>query len=101
MSYHKVSGTASKNRKLRVHTDGNKESLPTEYFLHLTVHIEVKSKFFFCLFAFSRAALVAYGDSQARDLIRAVATGLGQSHSKAGAELHLRPTPQLMAMPDP
>ena len=52
MSNHKVSGTASKNRKLRVHTDGNKESLPTEYFLHLTVHIEVKSKFFFVFLPF-------------------------------------------------
>ena len=29
--------------------------------------------FFFCLFAFSRAASVAHGDSQARDLIGAVA----------------------------
>ena len=57
--------------------------------------------FFFCLFAFSRAARVAYGDSQARGLIGAVATGLRQSHSNAGSELHLRPTPQLTATPDP
>ena len=35
----------------------------------------------FCLFVFSRAAPTAYGDSQARGLIRAVATGLRQSHS--------------------
>ena len=55
---------------------------------------------FFCLFALSRAASAAYGGSQARGQIGAVATGLCQSHSNVGSELHLRPTPQLMAMPD-
>ena len=40
-------------------------------------------------FAFSRAAPVAYGDSQARGLIGAVATGLHHSHSNAGSELCL------------
>ena len=34
-------------------------------------------------------------------LIRAVAAGLRQSHSNVGSELHLQPTPQLMATPDP
>ena len=53
---------------------------------------------YLCIFfVFSRAAPVASGDSQARGLIRAVATGLGQSHSNEGSELCLRPTPQLMA----
>ena len=52
-------------------------------------------------FAFSRAAPVAYGGSQARCLIGAGATGLHQSHSNAGCKQHLRPTPQLMATPDP
>ena len=56
--------------------------------------------FFVPIFAFSRAATVAYGDSQARGLIRAVATGLHQSHSNAGSEPHLRPTPQLTATLD-
>ena len=56
--------------------------------------------FFFFLF-FSRAAPLAYGDSQARGLIEAVATGLCQSHSNAGSEPHLQPTPQFMATPDP
>ena len=56
--------------------------------------------FFFCLFAISWAAPVAYGGSQARGLIGAVATSLRQSHSNAGSEPHLQPTPQLMAMPD-
>ena len=49
--------------------------------------------FLFCLFAFSRAAAMAYGGSQARGLIGAVATGLHHSHSNAGSEPHLQPTP--------
>ena len=57
--------------------------------------------FFFCLFAFSRAAPAAYGDSQARGPIGAVATGLRQSHSNAGSEPRLQPTPQLTATQDP
>ena len=57
--------------------------------------------FFFCLFAFSRAAPTAYGGSQARCLIGAIATGLCQSHSNAGSELSLQPTPQLTAMRNP
>ena len=54
-----------------------------------------------CVFAISRAAPVAYGGSQARGLIRAVAAGLHQNHSNTGSELCLRPTPQLIPMPDP
>ena len=57
--------------------------------------------FVFCLFVFSRAAPGAYGGSQARGLITTVATGLHHSHSNAGSEPHLWPTPQLMATPDP
>ena len=57
--------------------------------------------FFFCLFAISWAAPAAYGGSQARGPIGAVATGLRQSHSNAGSEPHLQPTPQLTATPDP
>ena len=57
--------------------------------------------FFFCLFTISRAAPVAYRGSQARGLIRAVASGLYQSHSNAGSELHLQTIPQLAAMLDP
>ena len=56
---------------------------------------------FFHLFAFSRAALVAYGGSLARGLIGAVATSLHQSHSNTRSEAHLRPTPQLTATSDP
>ena len=57
--------------------------------------------FFFCLFAISWATPEAYGGSRSRCLIGAVATGLRQSHSNAGSEPRLRPTPQIMAIPDP
>ena len=40
-----------------------------------------------------RSSPVAYGDSQARGLIRAVAAGLRQSHSNTGSEPRLQPTP--------
>ena len=39
--------------------------------------------------------------SEAGDPIRTVATGLHHSHSNAGSELHLQPTAQLTATPDP
>ena len=42
----------------------------------------------------------AYGGSQARGLIGVVATVLRQSHSNAGSELRLPPTPQLTATLD-
>ena len=45
------------------------------------------------------AAPAAYGGSQARGPIGAAAAS--PHHSNAGSEPHLRPTPQLMAMPDP
>ena len=57
--------------------------------------------FFFGLVAFSRATVVAYGGSQARDLIGAIAADLCHSYSDAGSEPHLQPTPQLMATPGP
>ena len=43
----------------------------------------------FCLFAISRAILLAYGGSQARGPIGAVAAGLRQSHSNTGSKLRL------------
>ena len=57
--------------------------------------------FFILFFVFSMAALTAHGGSQARGLIGAVDTSLYHSHSNAGSELHLQPTPQLTATPDP
>ena len=52
---------------------------------------------FFLLF---RALPVAYGSSQARGRIGAVAVSLHHSHSNARSEPRLQPTPQLTAMPD-
>ena len=52
---------------------------------------------FFFSFFFS----VAYGGSQVRGLIGAIAAGLRQSHSNTGSEPRLQPTPQLMATSDP
>ena len=43
---------------------------------------------------------VAYGGSQARGLMRAVDTGLHQSHSNMGSDPRLQPTPQLTATPE-
>ena len=42
-----------------------------------------------------------YGGSQARGPIGAAAADLHHSHSNKGSEPRLRPTPQLMATPDP
>ena len=57
--------------------------------------------FLWVSFLLSRAAPEAYGGSQARGPIGARAASLRHSHSHVGSELHLRPTPQLMATPDP
>ena len=56
---------------------------------------------FFCLFVFSGAAPEAYGGSQARGLIGAIASSLRHSHSNVGSEPSLWPIPQLTATPDP
>ena len=57
--------------------------------------------FFCCCCCLFRAAPVAYGGSQARGQIGAIAAGLHHSHSNAGSQPCLRPTPQLMATLDP
>jgi len=56
--------------------------------------------FFFGFLLFLWAAPSAYGGSQARGRIGAVAAGLRQSHSNAGSEPRLQPTPQLTATLD-
>ena len=56
---------------------------------------------FFWFFLLFRAEPTACGGFQAGGLIRATAASLRQSHSHAGSEPHLQPTPQLMARPDP
>ena len=50
--------------------------------------------------AISWAAPAAYGGSQARGRIGAAAASLHQSHSNAGSEPRLQPTPQLTATLD-
>uniref|UniRef100_A0A8D1TL14 Signal transducing adaptor molecule n=1 Tax=Sus scrofa TaxID=9823 RepID=A0A8D1TL14_PIG len=56
---------------------------------HLCICVRVWV-FYFGLFAFSRAAPVAYGGCQARSPLGAAAAGLRQSHSNAGSRLGLR-----------
>ena len=65
------------------------------YFLSLSL------SFFFFVFCLFRAAPAAYGGSQARGLIGAIAVGLHQSYSNARSEPSLRCTPQFTAMLDP
>ena len=62
---------------------------------HILLYLFILS---FCLL---RAASVAYGGSPVRGQIGAVAAGLRQSHSNAKSGLHLQPTPQRTATPDP
>ena len=56
---------------------------------------------FIYLFRLFRAALTAYGGSQARGPIRASAADLQYSHSNSEFKPRLQPTPQLMATLDP
>ena len=83
------------------HLVNNLFNMPWNYNITLLSDLEFLLCVCVCLFAISRATPVAYGGSQARDPIGAVATSLRQSHSNAGSEPRLRPTPQLTAMPDP
>ena len=59
------------------------------------------SHFFWGGRLFFRTALSAYGVAQARGQIGPTAAGLRYSHSNARTKLHLRPTSQLTATPDP
>ena len=52
-------------------------------------------------FLFCQATAAAYGGSQARGRIGAVAASLYHNHSNVGPRLCLWPTPQLTATPDP
>ena len=58
---------------------------------------EDKNKIFFSF----TAAPAAYGSSQVRGWIRAAAKGQCHSHGNTGSKMHLQPTPQLAATPDP
>ena len=52
------------------------------------------------IFSLFRAALTAYGSSQASGWIRAVAAGLHHSYSNARSQSHLWPIPELKATLD-
>ena len=72
-------------------------------YVYIYTYISVSHIWFFvfwsiCLF---RAAPTAYGGSQARGPVEAVATGVCHNHSHSGSEPRLQPTLQLMATPDP
>ena len=60
----------------------------------LTSYFYILAHLFFFLF---RAAPVAFGSSQARGRISAVAASLYHSHGNAGSKPCPRPTPQLTA----
>ena len=75
----------------------SKSSQLPKYYVQCSVLLFI---FYFFVFLFLWAAPAAYGGSQARGRIGAVATGLRQSHSNAGSEPRLQPTPQLMATQD-
>ena len=61
--------------------------------------LKIDSFFYYYIFLTFRAAPVAYGSSQARDRVGAVAAS--HNHSKARSRLCLRSTAKLRAMPDP
>ena len=61
----------------------------------------LKIAFFFFFFFGFLGPPAAYEGSQARGPIGVVAAGLHHSHSNTASELHLQPTPQFKAMPDP
>ena len=56
---------------------------------------------FYFIFLLFRATPAAYGGSQARGQIGAVAARVHHSHSNLRSQPHLPPTPQLMTTPDP
>ena len=69
-------------------------------FIYLYFFFKIFIYLFIYLLLF-KAAPAAYGSSQARGRIGAVAASLDHSHTEAGSELCLRPTPQLTATLDP
>ena len=60
--------------------------------------LRAKGEFTYLFILLFRAAPAACGGSQGRGPIGATAAGLCHSHSDAGSELCLQPTPQLTAL---
>ena len=69
--------------------------------MHLCPNLFIRTPVTLFVLSFSRATPMAFGGSQARGLIGAVAARLCHSHSNARSELRLQPTPKLTAIPDP
>jgi len=78
---------------LRKLAEGN--SIVFATFLYMHKYFKIKSICIFWSFFLFRAAPKAYGGSQARGLIGAIAAGLYHSHNNARSEPRLQPTPQL------
>ena len=74
-------------------------SYKTAHFAKAARHPSIMFLLFFLSFCLFRVAPGAYGGSQARGPIGAVATSLHHSHSNVGSEPRLPSTPQLTAMP--
>ena len=90
------------------HNKNSKLALSTQLFpllFSLSLFLFLKNYLFINLFIFVFfclvAATAAYGGSQAMGVIGAIAASLCHSHSNTRSEPRLRPTPQLMATPDP
>ena len=68
---------------------------------HQVVHLQIYQILCYFILLLFRAAPAAYGGSQARGQIGAIAASLHHSHSNAESKARLRPTSQPMTMPDP
>ena len=88
-----------RNQSLLVGLQGESKTPWKPIFIPIDLETVLFTIFFFFFFCLSRAVPAAYVGSQARGWLGAVAAD--HSHSKAGSELRLWPTPQLPATPDP
>ena len=79
-------------------TDESLDNIPV---MVLNLFVVVVVFFLFLPFFAFRATPAAYGGSRARGPIGGIAVDLRHSHSNAGSEPSLQPTPQLTATPDP
>ena len=80
--------------------EGQTQNSPSIYQGSTVGHVPGFCFVLFCFFSLM-AAPEAYGGSQARGQIEAVAASLHQIHSYGGSKHCLQPTPQLVAMQGP